>query len=213
VAPQRKAIDSTPGILIRKKETQREAITSIGGIIRRGKRGVVDAWAQFLLDVYQINIKEVFKMEHFKIEHFERDRSGESFPKFHTLAPNELFHIRKELARKAGFDETVEPLILIRFLLDASHPVGEYNATSEGFELSSVTKELDLKPQQHIYINWDRLVTVDRMKFADLSKHFNDIWYPSADDIEVFDDSLSWILFVHHSGSVRVVQIGQSERS
>lgn len=151
-------------------------------------------------------------MERFKIEHFEHDRQGESFPEFHTLDSNELLRIRTELARTIGLDETAEPLVLIKSLLDASHPVEEFDALREGFQLSSLAEHLDLNPDRIIYINWDRLATVDRMEFEDLSKYFHDIWYPSADDIEVFDDTLSWILFVHHSGTIALARLGEPER-
>lgn len=152
-------------------------------------------------------------MEHFKVEHFERERQGERFPKFETLGPNELLRIRKGLARKIGLDESVSPLVLIKSLLDGSHPVEDVDATSESFQLSSLAEELDIILPRYVDINWDRLATVDRMEFAELSKYFHDIWYPSADDIEVFDDTLSWILFVHHSGSVRVALFGLSRLS
>ena len=39
--------------------------------------------------------------------------------------------------------------------------------------------------------------------FAIVSKYFSDIWYPSTDDIDVFDSSVSWILSVNHEGEIR----------
>lgn len=43
------------------------------------------------------------------------------------------------------------------------------------------------------------------MRFKDLTEHFDYIWYPGPDDIEIFDDSLSWILSVDHGGYLRVL--------
>ncbi len=64
---------------------------------------------------------------------------------------------------------------------------------------------LDLEPQEEVYINWDDFTTIVRMRFKDLTEHFHYVWYPGPDDIEIFDDSLSWILSVDHGGYLRVL--------
>ena len=145
-------------------------------------------------------------MEHFKIEHFERGNPGKSFPKFEPLDKSEVTRIRKELASKVNLEETIAPLTLIKHLLSLSEPVEGLDATSEGFDLLSTLKTLGLHPNRWVYINWDRFETIDRMDPMDLSTHFHDIRYPSADDIELFDDTLSWILLIDHSGAIRKVQ-------
>ena len=38
-------------------------------------------------------------------------------------------------------------------------------------------------------------------------KYFDDIWYPAADDIEVFDASFNWIVSVKHYGAVHYAKI------
>ena len=43
----------------------------------------------------------------------------------------------------------------------------------------------------------------------DLNKHFYDVWYPSSDDIELFDDTLDWIIFVRHYGGVQLLALNQ----
>ena len=70
-------------------------------------------------------------MEYFKIEHFERERPGETFPRFELVGPDKLENIRKKLAHLVGFDETVEPLKLINVLLAKSVPTGNFDITSE----------------------------------------------------------------------------------
>ncbi|WP_234399978.1 hypothetical protein [Campylobacter concisus] len=40
------------------------------------------------------------------------------------------------------------------------------------------------------------------MRFDDLSKFFSDIWYPSLNDIEIFDINLNWIISVRHYGAI-----------
>lgn len=55
-------------------------------------------------------------------------------------------------------------------------------------------------------MTWDlRWGEVDQMAFIGLAIHFPWIWYPSSDDIAIFDDSLAWLLFVDHEGQLAVV--------
>lgn len=150
-------------------------------------------------------------MEQFKISHFERDKPGEVFPKFEPLGSDEVSRIRKDLGYQFGLDEWVESLTLMRHLLTASQPVEGFDAKTGEFDLSKVAQSLGITPKRSVFINWDRFETVDRMAFADLSTYFHDIWYPSADDIEVFDDTLSWILFINHSGTVRIFSIPRTK--
>ena len=35
---------------------------------------------------------------------------------------------------------------------------------------------------------------------------FDDLWYPAADDLEIFDASCSWLVSVAHDGAVGVVR-------
>lgn len=59
---------------------------------------------------------------------------------------------------------------------------------------------------QKVYINWHRFDKIDQMQFPDLMGHFDDIWYPGADDIDIFDDSLNWVASVSHFGNVRLLK-------
>ncbi len=36
---------------------------------------------------------------------------------------------------------------------------------------------------------------------------FSDIWYPSLDDIEIFDLNLNWIVSVRHYGGIYYVKL------
>ena len=41
----------------------------------------------------------------------------------------------------------------------------------------------------------------------DTDSYFDDIWYPDADDIDVFDDTVTWILSVAHSGQNKLLKL------
>ena len=99
----------------------------------------------------------------------------------------------------------VEGTALMKTLCESSRPVEHANAKAEGFDLAALVHSLELEAQEEVFINWDDFTTIDRMRFKDLTEHFDYIWYPGPDDIEIFDDSLSWILSVDHGGYVRVL--------
>ncbi len=146
-------------------------------------------------------------MDKFKIEHFERDNPGETFPRFESLDPVESSRLLVSLARRAGIiDPGGVPDLALR-LYSMARVVEDADADAEGFDLSSVVSELGLTPQAYVYIDWQR-DSVDRMRFSDLSRYFDDIWYPGPDDIAIFDDALSWILYVTHYGAVEVLIVG-----
>jgi hypothetical protein len=145
-------------------------------------------------------------MEQFKIECFEKDNPNEKFPKVEQISTTERQkQIRSRLALLVGYSQCLEPLELAKALLANSRIVINSNAMSKSFDLSKVIRSLDINPQKYVYINWDRFSTIDRMVFGDLCKYFDYIWYPAADDIDVFDDTLSWVLLISHSGTVREI--------
>ncbi|MCL5773492.1 MAG: hypothetical protein M1536_03850 [Firmicutes bacterium] len=146
-------------------------------------------------------------MEQFKIEHFESDGPWRSFPEFVTLSKDEADRIRLTFERKTGIDTTKDKWDLLRYLESLSCQVKNVNAESEDFDLSLIAYKVGLKPRDEIYINWDDFTTIDRMNFLDLSKYFDDIWYPGPDDIEIFDDTFSWILFISHWGGVNFLDL------
>lgn len=149
-------------------------------------------------------------MEHFKIEHFERDNLNQRFPAFKSLQEKESSDIRGRLSQKVGISEDADSLILLNRLYEIAQPVEHLDATAADFNLASVLEHESLKPEEDVYINWYRFDNVDRISLKDLTEYWDDIWYPAADDVEVFDDSLKWMLFIHHSGDVSILRLDES---
>jgi hypothetical protein len=80
------------------------------------------------------------------------------------------------------------------------------NADSDSFDLRRVFEKLQIKPLDEVFINWYRFDQMDSISFDDLAKYFDDIWYPSADDIDIVDSSLEWILQIDHDGYIKVLK-------
>ena len=77
-----------------------------------------------------------------------------------------------------------------------------FNADEENFDLKTAFSELGIATPNEIYINFNKFESIDILRFDDLSKFFSDIWYPSLDDIEIFDINLSFIVLVRHYGAI-----------
>jgi len=98
--------------------------------------------------------------------------------------------------------ELESPLEVVRAIYDKSEPIDGVDANDDGFSFSDVLKSLCIEPNANVYINWYRFDNVDEISIKNLTEYFDDIWFPSSDDIDVFDDSFSWIVSVSHDGKV-----------
>lgn len=67
-------------------------------------------------------------------------------------------------------------------------------------EVERVTQWLlqrGVPPESQVFASWDRrdaAMTTWEM----IAKYWNVFWYPSSDDLVVFDESLDWVLFLWH---------------
>lgn len=50
-----------------------------------------------------------------------------------------------------------------------------------------------------------------RFDFNDIVKYFSDIWYPSVDDIIIFDDSYKVCMMIRHDGVIYLLNKKTSE--
>lgn len=145
-------------------------------------------------------------MDSVKIENFSREKPGFEFPRFTSLTPNDCAQFRSTIAERLGLTAHSEPLKLLETLQARAKYLSGVNA-EQGFDLSSVITELGVTPDAHVLVNWYRFDQIDRIALSDISEHFDDIWYPGSDDIEIFDESIDWLVLVRHDGVVGAVNL------
>jgi hypothetical protein len=141
-------------------------------------------------------------MHDIKITNFKREYPTRDFPRFKTLSTAEGDEIRKILVRKLGLPSDSSSLELVNELDEQSFLAPDLNAESDNFDLKSTVLNAGISPQERIFINWYRFDQIDEMDLDDVSEYFDDIWYPAADHIDIFDDSFSWIVSIGYSGEV-----------
>ena len=148
-------------------------------------------------------------MENFKIEHFKRDNPTKDFPCFSTLKSIQAKEIYNKISESIG--GFFPPDQLVKKIDEIGVVVESNNADSDDFNLKEVFDTLGIQPQERVYLNWYRFDNIDEIRFDDLTLHFDDIWYPGPDELDIFDASFSWIVSISHHGSIKVVKMEEKK--
>lgn len=139
-------------------------------------------------------------MDAIKIDNFRRSYPGVQFAEFEPLAPDRCIDIRQSVARRLGLPADAPPLEVIAKLHEqAGAELG--NAPESGsLDVRITLQKAGVEAGDRVYLNWYRFDDIDEIGVDELSRCFNDIWYPASDDVEVFDGTLSWVLSISHTG-------------
>ena len=108
------------------------------------------------------------------------------------------------MIKKLGLPENLSDLKFISSIHKLLIKYDGENVKSQDFNISNLMNKFRITPPDKVYINWYRFDEIDQMEFVDVARYFGDIWYPTSDDIELFDDSLTWILSVSHDGFISI---------
>ena len=140
-------------------------------------------------------------MDSFKIKLYEQEYN-KPFPSFKHLTIRECEVIKK----KFFFDfQVANDLKLVNEIRRNEIYINNFDANNEqDFNIKKIFQHLDKDVTFKVYINWFRFDNIDQMKFNDFSTYFYDIWFPSVDDIDLFDESYSWIVSIRHDGMIYV---------
>ena len=141
-------------------------------------------------------------MEAFKVENYEREHGTGTFVSFRHLPTNEAEENLQCLRQRLELPREFGGVQVVRILRDRSTFIEGFDATQDDFDLKQVLSHIKLDAADKVLVNWYRFDDIDELRAVDLCKIFGDIWYPSSDDIDVFDSSMNWLLSIHHDGSV-----------
>lgn len=130
-------------------------------------------------------------MQPFKAKYFERDHPGEQYPR---VEPLDAQAVRL-------FDDGLMPLFKA---FDYNHPLPKTDANDKAFHLAEVWKSAGIAPTDNILLSFDAMKSIDRMRRVDVERYFTDVWYPTSDDLYIFDESMSWLMYVHHDGYIYI---------
>ncbi len=146
---------------------------------------------------------EINKVEKFKLYNFIKDNDGIAFPQIDSLSPQECIELRLKLCSRFNLKTDRRGYELALTIDRLQTCLKEVRADDPNFDLEKVLRSISVTSGNDVFVNWKNFEIIDRIKIRDLSKFFSDIWYPSTDDIDVFDSSVSWVLSVNHEGEIR----------
>jgi hypothetical protein len=147
-------------------------------------------------------------MQQVKMDNFRPD-PGQAFPPFRALSRAECRVLRDRIASKVGVPATASEAELVRRIDDLAGQQIAPPAVDPEFNLGRALMKAGVTSSETIFLNWYRYDDVDEMRLADVTKFFEDIWYPSSDDLDIFDESLRWILSIRHDGEVKYVNLAR----
>jgi hypothetical protein len=145
-------------------------------------------------------------MEKRNIEGFRNAHPGKEFPWCRSLTDVEMREIREVLKDRVGLGRNVDRLDLCKALAAKSKVCQGTDADSESFGLLDCLSRLAIEPREKLLLNFYRYDDIDELLLEDVNEHFEYMWYPGSDDIDIFDNTLSWIVSVSHDGDVSVVK-------
>jgi hypothetical protein len=148
-------------------------------------------------------------MDTVKIQNFLRNNPSAQFPRFTSLGAAECARLQTSIAERLGLDAQAEPLVILEALWPNARFIPDVDA-EHGFDLCELALRLGLKSHGEVFVNWYRFDKIDRIGLSDLSEYFGDIWYPSVDDIDIFDENLNWFILVRHDGRISVLNPSQN---
>jgi len=146
-------------------------------------------------------------MEKIKIDNFSNEYPGRNFPEYMSLSKSACSAIAQSIHEKLALENVTDGLTLVKAIDALARPREVASHVGEDFDLNASLNACGISAADVVYINWHRYDKIDRLKRCDLATYFYDIWYPDVDDIDVFDDSLSWILSVRHDGYVKLLKL------
>ena len=142
-------------------------------------------------------------MEEFKINHYERINGKGSFPSCRSLSEHESASVRERMAHSLGSCGKASGIEILQRLLAIGEEVGTVDACAGHFDLQKVFEKCGITCSEEVMINWYRFDRIDVIETQQMISHFDDIWYPSSDDIDIFDWSMRWVISIEHHGAVR----------
>ncbi len=139
-------------------------------------------------------------MENFKIKIYSAE-TGKKFPNFRHLGKAECLSVKNKMASRF-FNIELNQDELIGAIKKARNFLPAVNINNTEFCFEKIFHNIGLQVPKTIYINWYKFDDIDEISFDSFVELFSYIWYPSSDDIEIFDCNNNWIVGIDHNGFI-----------
>ena len=138
-----------------------------------------------------------------KVRDFE-EKHDLPFPSFEHLNDEQCLSVQAALRAHLGLSTQSDLLELVLELERQSVFVPGENADDEAFDLTRLFERIRIRPSSSVLINWYRFDDIDRMLTTDVERYLLDLWYPGAEDIDILDNEVGWVISICHHGAVYI---------
>jgi hypothetical protein len=146
-------------------------------------------------------------MQAFKIREFMKDHPGTAFPAHRTLSAVERKAVTRRIRERLELPEHAALVDIQRTLYEmlSRRPLN-VSADDRSFDLTQVIGSVSGYVPNEVFLGWG-LEEIDAMASIEVAKWFDDIWYPSADHLFIFDESVKWFVYVDDEGRVHSTKL------
>jgi hypothetical protein len=144
-----------------------------------------------------------------KIENYERDHGPGTFPKVLELNRDKVEEVLVALKQALGMTPLSSGLECVQAIQVRGGAVGDLTEDASA-DFQRIFAGLGLELPERVYLNWRQFEALTEIQLEDLIRIFDDIWYPSADDLDIVDPELRWLVSVSHYGAVTLLRLGSS---
>ena len=145
-------------------------------------------------------------MDEIKVKNFAAIHPGVPLPNIRHLTLGECESLQRSLVLKLGLSLEPSGLEILKALERRATDIPGVRPSEQSFILSDILKQQRIETKD-IYINWSRFDDIDQMSTEEFSAAFHDLWYPSSDDIEIFDKDEKWVVLIRHFDVAQIVRI------
>ncbi|MFN0061482.1 MAG: hypothetical protein ACKVPX_03045 [Myxococcaceae bacterium] len=146
-------------------------------------------------------------MDSFKLDNFVAANPGTLLP-IRSCQEKDVAGVRERLAAALKIADCSDGRGIAEAILRAETVVSDVSALKPGFDFGEVVRTLvDVQPEDAVLLNWHHFEQLDRIRFADLARYFEDIWYPAVDDLDVLSEDTRWVVSISHFGTIGVAKL------
>ena len=131
---------------------------------------------------------------------------GGQFPGTREIKADEVTKLRTDLAGKASMHSGASFTGIVGHIWQTFKAIHDFKAVKDDFNLRAALASQSINPKDEVFVYWDNREQLDAFTFDDLSDKFKGLWIPTMDDIMIFDNTISWVLYIKNSGDLMLTK-------
>ena len=141
-----------------------------------------------------------------RTKYFRTRFPSEQFPQTREIKENEITKLRTDLAGKASMHPGASFTGIVGHIWQTFKAIHDFKAVKDDFNLRAALASQSINPKDEVFVYLDNREELDAFKFDDLSDKFKGLWIPTMDDIMIFDNTISWVLYIKGSGDLMLTK-------